>query len=465
MHTQDDTIVALSTTPGSSAIAVIRMSGKSCFSIADEFFVGKIKVLEMQSHSAQFGKLIKDEQTLDEVVLAKFSSPRTYTGEDIVEISCHGSMFIVEAIIELILQKGARLATAGEFTQRAFMNGKLDLSQAEAVADLIASDNAAQHKIAMQQLRGGYSNELKDMREQLINFCALIELELDFSEEDVAFADRTQLQTLLNKLLQKLSALADSFKLGNAIKKGIPVAIVGKPNVGKSTLLNALLNEERAIVSSIAGTTRDTIEDVLQIDGISFRFIDTAGIRSTNDEIENKGIERSLQKIKEAQIVLLLCNVAEHIEDIIEEYKQLDISIEQQVILVLNKADEFVHGVCNAYDVEEALATKTHQKCIAISAKNNLHIDQLKKLLIEVVAYAKHNSNQLVVSNVRHHSAIVQTIASLEEVQLAFNANLSGELLSIDIRRALHTLGSITGDIEVDRDILGTIFGKFCIGK
>jgi tRNA modification GTPase len=465
MVQQKDTIVALSTAPGSSAIAVLRLSGVNAFEICNKIFIAKQSVPDMQSHTSQFGKIIEKDRTIDEVLLAKFSAPKTYTGEDIVEISCHGSMYIVQEVLELIQTQGARLATAGEFTQRAFMNGKLDLSQAEAVADLIASDNAAQHKIAMQQLRGGYSNELKAMREKLINFCALIELELDFSEEDVEFADRTQLENLLTELLIKLNALAESFKFGNAIKKGVPVAIVGKPNVGKSTLLNSLLNEERAIVSSIAGTTRDTIEDVMQIEGISFRFIDTAGIRKTTDEIESKGIERSLQKIKEAQIVLLLCDVSEAIEDIILEYKNLALDEEQHLVIVVNKADEFAHGLCNAYDVEEAIATKTKQTTLAISAKNNLHIDKLKNILVDAMAYAKHNSNQLVVSNSRHHTAIVQTIESLKEVQQAMASKVSGELISIDLRRALSSLGSITGDIEVDRDILGTIFGKFCIGK
>jgi tRNA modification GTPase len=459
----NDTIVALSTAQGSGAIAVIRLSGENAISIVDKCFSGDLQ--SAQTHTVHFGTMTAEGKILDEVVCAVFKAPKSYTGENIVEISCHGSAYITAEIINLLVQHGARLATAGEFTQRAFLSGKLDLSQAEAVADLIASDNAAQHQMALQQLRGGYSAELQQMREQLINFCALIELELDFSQEDVEFADRSQLEKLLEVLLIQLKKLAETFALGNAIKKGIPVAIVGKPNAGKSTLLNALLKEDRAIVSSIAGTTRDTIEDVLNIQGISYRFIDTAGLRDTTDEIESKGIARSLQKIKEAQLILLVCDVAEQVEDIVEAYKTLAHTKEQQVIIVLNKTDVYPHQVCNAYDVEEAVATLTRRPTLAMSAHTNFNVEKLLQLIVESTQQHLQNSSQLIVSNARHFHALNKTIESLQEVQEGMQNNISGDLLSIDIKGALNTLGSITGHIEVDRDILGTIFGKFCIGK
>jgi tRNA modification GTPase len=457
-----DTIVALSTAQGQGAIGVVRLSGSDAFTIADKIFKGA-RLSKSESHTVHFGTIINDNEVLDEVVAAIFKNPKSYTGEDVVEFSCHGSPYIIEQIINLCCAQGARLATPGEFTQRAFMNGKLDLSQAEAVADLIASENAAQHKMAWQQLRGGYGEELKNLREQLINFAALIELELDFSEEDVEFADRTAFEKLIQEIESKLKALAESFKYGNAIKKGIPVAIVGKPNAGKSTLLNALLNEDKAIVSDIAGTTRDVIEDVLTIEGITYRFIDTAGLRTTTDTIENLGIERTLQKAKEADIILLLVDAQDSLDEIIDQYKALKIQANQDLIFLVNKADQI--GVCNAYDVEEALMTKTQLKALAISAKNNLHLEKIPQLLKE--ALLKHNNTQqdIIVSNQRHYQAILQTLDSIAIIKQGMLNGLSGDLLSIDIREALNTLGSITGEVEIDRDILGTIFGKFCIGK
>jgi tRNA modification GTPase len=460
----NDTIVALSTPQGSGALAVVRLSGQRCFAIMHQIFSGT-DLATTASHTIHYGKIVgSDQQAVDEVVVAVYKNPRTYTGEDVVEVSCHGSSYIVTQIINLCCTHGARLATAGEFTQRAFLNGKLDLSQAEAVADLIASDNAAQHKLAWQQLRGGFSDELKVMREQLINFAALIELELDFSQEDVEFADRSALLALLKELTTRLQNLADSFKYGNAIKKGIPVSIVGKPNAGKSTLLNALLKEDKAIVSDIAGTTRDAIEDVMTIDGIAFRFIDTAGLRETSDTIEQIGIARSRQKIQEADIVLLLCDVAEDVKSIVDESAGLELRADQKLIILLNKVDSFVHGTCSAYDVEEAVATLCKQTCLAISSKSNLHLDALCALLSAHVK-ARATTSDIIVSNARHHQAIVKTLDSVQAIDTAMRSGISADLLTTDIRTALHTLGSITGQVEIDRDLLGTIFGKFCIGK
>jgi tRNA modification GTPase len=400
---------------------------------------------------------------IDEVVITLYKGPKSYTGEDTVEISCHGSPYIVTILLQACVELGARIALPGEFTQRAFLNNKLDLSQAEAVADVIASENEAQHKIAMQQLRGGFSKELANMREQLINFAALVELELDFSEEDVEFADRTALKTLLVEIQNHLTKLAESFTYGNAIKKGIPVAIIGQPNAGKSTLLNALLNEDKAIVSAIAGTTRDVIEDILNIDGISFRFIDTAGIRNTTDEIESLGIAKTMQKAKEASIVLLLVDVNQPLNDIVAQYQTLDKQPNQSIIIVVNKIDAI--GVCNGYDVEEAVATTTKNTAIAISAKDGLHIDKLKKLITDSTNINKVSTQGTIVANARHYQAINATLKNISDVQEGMQASLSGDLLSIDIRSALKNLGSITGQVEVDKDILGTIFGKFCIGK
>jgi tRNA modification GTPase len=453
-----ETIVALSTGSTAAAIAIIRLSGPEAFAIIDAIFISNTWA-NAATFTTHFGT-IKAEVVIDEVVIGKYIGPNTYTGQDIVEISCHGSPYIIEQIIDLCITQGARLALPGEFTQRAFKNGKLNLSQAEAVADLIASENEAQHKIAWQQMRGGYNNELKQMREQLINFAALIELELDFSEEDVEFANRDALQLLIKELQGRLQKLASSFKYGNAIKKGVPVAIVGKPNAGKSTLLNALLHEEKAIVSNIPGTTRDVIEDVFVLQGISFRLIDTAGIRDTTDAIESLGIQRTYQKAQQADIVLLLVEARDSVHEIIEQGKQLSLFAHQQLIYLINKID--VTGACDAYDVEEALMTLTGNKALAISAQQPLHLDKLEQLL---VAQVQSTTQDIIVSNQRHYQAIINTLGCLQEVDQAMAAGLSGDLMSIDIRRALQYLGSITGEVEVDRDILGTIFGKFCIGK
>jgi tRNA modification GTPase len=458
-----ETIVALSTPQGIGAIGVLRLSGDKSIAITDQIFKGAL-LQDAKSHTLHFGTIHKQDLTiLDEVVVGVFKNPKSYTGEDIIEISCHGSPYIIEQVLNLCIEQGARLAFAGEFTQRAFLNGKLDLSQAEAVADLIASENTAQHKMAWQQLRGGYAKELQSLRERLINFAALIELELDFSQEDVEFVDRSALEKLLIELQTRLHLLADSFRYGNAIKKGIPVAIIGKPNAGKSTLLNALLNEDKAIVSDIAGTTRDVIEDVITIDGIAYRFIDTAGLRATTDIIENLGIEKTLQKSKEADIILLIVEATDSLDEIVSQYKNIPLEKEQDLIILINKSDDL--GICNAYDVEEAIMTITKKTALAISAKNKIHIDKIPKILAASIKKSNTIQEDIIVSNQRHFQAIKATLTTIEELQIAMKEGLSGDLISVDIRSALKTLGSITGEVEIDRDILGTIFGKFCIGK
>jgi tRNA modification GTPase len=457
-----DTIVAIATPQGVGALGIVRLSGSKALPIANNMFQGK-NIMQYATHSLHVGKLSHNNVFIDEVVLSIFKNPKSFTGEDVVEISCHGSTYILQLIIDACLQLGARLALPGEFTQRAFINGKMDLTQAEAVADVIASENAAQHNIAMQQLRGGFSYELKQLREQLINFTALIELELDFSQEDVEFVDRTALQQLIQNIKTNVQTLAASFQYGNAIKKGIPVAIIGKPNVGKSTLLNAILNEDKAIVSDIAGTTRDAIEDVININGIAYRFIDTAGIRETTDTIESMGIERSLQKAKEATIILLLVEASEAVQDIVEQYKNLQTTATQRVIILVNKIDAV--GACNGYDVEEAVATLTGCTALAIAAKTKMHVDKIPKLLQEATQLQPYNNSSIVITNIRHYNAMQQTLAHIQTIEQGLANNLSGDLLTVDIRHALQSLGSITGDIDMDKDVLGAVFSKFCIGK
>ncbi len=458
----NDTIVALSTPQGSGAIAVIRLSGEMAFEITNKFFKSK-KLSEQESHTAHFG-LIKDENNIviDEVVTTIFKAPKTYTAQNIVEISCHCSDYIIKKIIELAIKNGARLAEAGEFTMRAFLNGKLDLAQAEAVADLIATESESAHRIAMQQVRGGFSAEIQELRNHLIKFASLIELENDFGEEDVEFADRNELIQTVNNIQAKISALIDSFKYGNAIKKGVPVAIVGSPNVGKSTLLNALLNEDKAIVSPIAGTTRDIIEDTIIINGIQFRFIDTAGIRETEDFVENLGIDRSKEQIEKAQIIIYLAEIAEDFEAIVTEYKKL-ISKEQTAIIVLNKSDEL--KTCHTYDIEEAVSTLLNRTTtIAISAKEKTNIDKLKKALIDKVQTENISSNQTIVSNARHHTAFQNAFDSLNNVIYGLENQIPSDIIALDIRHALQYLGEIAGVITTD-DLLDSIFRDFCIGK
>ena len=440
------------------------MSGEQAFDIIDAIFEGKKKIADVKSHTLHFGKIINEQkEIIDEVVVSIYKNPHSYTGEDVVEISCHGSKFIIQKIMELCQQKGAKSAKPGEFTQRAFLNGKLDLSQAESVADIIAAENKVQHEMAFNQMRGGYSAIIEGLRNELIEFAALIELELDFSEEDVEFADREKFSLLITKIKTTVTHLIQSFELGNVLKNGIPVAIVGEPNVGKSTLLNVLLKEEKAIVSDIAGTTRDFIEDTLIIDGVQFRFIDTAGMRATEDTLEAIGIERSYQKLKSAKIVLYLADIQKEYQDIVEDFKLLEINEDQKVIILLNKFDKMSSG--NAFEIVEAIETLTHQKTIVISAAENKNIDKLQTELLKIVQHEKLNFDGIIVTNARHINALKDTLIHLNQIEQGLNQHISGDFLSIDIRMALQSLGEITGTVELDRDILGTIFGKFCIGK
>jgi tRNA modification GTPase len=456
-----DTIIALATPQGTSGIAIIRISGAKAFDITDIFFTGK-KMNAQKTHTSHFGKIMDGNRMIDEVLISIFRNPHSYNGEDTVEIGCHGSPFIIECIINLAVKNGARIAQPGEFTKRAFMNGKLDLSQAEAVADIIASENESQHNIAMQQMRGGYSEKIKELRQELIDFAALMELELDFSEEDVEFADRTKFLALIDTSLVVIHNLIHSFRLGNVIKKGIPVAIVGKPNVGKSTLLNRLLNEEKAIVSEIAGTTRDFIEDTMQLNGITFRFIDTAGIRETMDMLEAKGIERSFQKIKEAEIVLYLVDITESVNDIVSNFQSMSFRPEQKVLILLNKADE-LSSLSSALEIEKAVATLTNNTTLECSAKQGRNIDKLLQLLQETTS-SQYAAYDIIVSNARHMEAFQQAYQSLQLVRRGLEEKISGDFISIDIRSALQSLSSITGQIS-NEDILSAVFSRFCIGK
>lgn len=460
----NDTICALSTAVGVGAIAVIRLSGTKAFEICDSFFKPdkvNIRVSDFDSHTVHHGYFKNGDVPIDEVLLAVFRNPHSYTGEDVAEISCHGSLYIQQQMLETLISGGARLAERGEFTFRAFMNGKFDLSQAEAVADLISSNSKSSHGLALAQMRGGFSSKIKEMRRQLVDFASLLELELDFSEEDVEFADRRKLTNLLANLKTELSLLADSFTLGNVIKQGIPVAIVGKPNVGKSTLLNALLNEERAIVSEIPGTTRDTIEDTITIQGITFRFIDTAGLRSHSaDTIETIGISRTYDKIREASVILYLFDVssveAAEIDEIIAEFEGHINDPRKQFILIGNKTDlmmETPPHIRALFDLET----------IFISAKRKENINLIVESLLRTVK-TDNISDQAIVSNARHFEAITRTLSALDDAEKGFESGLPTDLIATDIRSALHHLGEITGEITTD-EILGNIFGKFCVGK
>lgn len=451
----NDTIVALATPQGVGAIGVIRLSGNRAIEIVNELFPSKNLLLQ-PTHTLHVGLLKKAHIILDEVVIALYKNPKSYTGEDVVEISCHGSAFIQEKIIQTLTESGCRIAKAGEFTQRAFLNGKLDLTQAEAVADLIASNTEASRNTALKSIRGGFSHVLSGLREELIKFSALIELELDFSQEDVEFADRTQLNQLLQNLYVTTQQLLQSFKLGNVIKNGVQVAIIGKPNAGKSTLLNALLNENRAIVSEIAGTTRDTIEEVLNIDGILFRLIDTAGIRThTADVIESIGVERSYEKMKAADLVLYLFDVHEMdaagLETIIASLKAQNI----RYLLIGNKTD--ITG--NAADKFSAIAD-----IIFIAAKENYNIEKLKQELVKAAVEGTIHTESTIVTNARHYDALQKLFSAIQDVQEGVANGLQSDLLALDIRQALHYLGEITGEIT-NEDQLDFIFSKFCIGK
>jgi len=452
----DETIVALATAPGIGAIAVIRLSGPQAITICNALFPSK-DLLQQPSHTLHVGNIVSQGRIIDEVVVSLFKGPRSYTGENVVELSCHGSPYIQQQLIDACIQAGARMAKPGEFTMRAFLNGKLDLAQAESVADLIASHSAASHQTAMQQMRGGFSKELQALREQLIRFSALIELELDFSQEDVEFADRTQLYALIKTAMEVVKHLADSFQMGNVIKHGVNTAIVGKPNAGKSTLLNTLLNENRAIVSDIAGTTRDTIEEVLNIQGVLFRLIDTAGIRESVDTIESIGVQKTLEKIKEAGVVIYLFDVNEVSAEELRRQVALFEEDEINYLLIGNKMD--IPG-------EAAVQEKFNgiPGILFISAKAHDHIDALKEQLVQKVMTGDINTESTIVTNARHYAALQSVLQSLQDVKQGMDSGLPGDLLALDIRRCLHYLGEITGEIT-NEDQLDFIFSKFCIGK
>ncbi|MGB6154110.1 MAG: tRNA uridine-5-carboxymethylaminomethyl(34) synthesis GTPase MnmE [Pricia sp.] len=459
----NDTIVALATPSGAGAIAVIRISGKDAITLAAPFFKsihGK-KLSLQKSHTILLGHIVDGKQTLDEVLLSIFKGPNSYTGENVLEISCHGSPYIQQQIIQLFLRNGCRMADAGEFTLRAFLNGKMDLSQAEAVADLIASENAASHQIAIQQMRGGFSNEIKNLRDELLNFASLIELELDFAEEDVEFADRTAFKALVDKIRTVLRRLIDSFAVGNVIKNGIPVAIVGAPNVGKSTLLNALLNEERALVSEIAGTTRDTIEDEISIGGIGFRFIDTAGIRETEDVVEGMGIKRTFEKIEKSQIVIYLIESPKfavegsqfkvEINNIKTKYPKVPL------LVVANKSDQLSNQ-------EMVFITSEIENVLHLSAKTGEGVATLQEKLLDFVNTGALRNNETIVTNTRHYNSLLKALEEIDKVRSGIDEELPSDLMAIDVREALYHLGEITGQVTND-ELLGNIFANFCIGK
>jgi tRNA modification GTPase len=453
----DDTIVALATPPGVGAIGVLRLSGGKAFDITDKLFTSK-KISAQPSHTLHVGLLKEDNVLLDEVVVSVYKNPTSYTGEDVIEISCHGSAFVQQQILQAIMRKGARLARPGEFTQRAFLNGKLDLIQAEAIADLIASSTAASQKAAMHNMRGKFSEILKDLREQLIQFSSLIELELDFSEEDVEFADRNKFIYLIDQISVVTKQLIDSFALGNVIKNGVSVAIVGKPNAGKSTLLNTLLNDDRAIVSEIAGTTRDTIEETLNINGILFRMIDTAGIREpTADIIENMGITKSLEKIEEADVVLYLFDAGDFDMYDVEKARAELTKQDKDFFLIVNKSD-----IVNIKDLEEKLVAL--RETIFISAKENIGISELKEKLFSSVTKQTPLTENTVITNTRHYEALLEVQTSLAQIKVGLTNNIFIDLLSLEIRKCLYHLGEITGEIT-NEDRLDYIFSKFCIGK
>ncbi|GAB1415241.1 tRNA uridine-5-carboxymethylaminomethyl(34) synthesis GTPase MnmE [Paludibacter sp.] len=462
----NSTIAAISTAPGIGGIAVVRISGTNAIEICDELFKPKNQsnsLINLTANQVVYGQITdKSGEEIDDVLVTIFRAPHSFTGEDVVEISCHGSIFIQQKILQILIENGCRLATPGEFTQRAFLNGKIDLAQAEAVADLIASNSAASHRMAINQMRGGFSNELTQLRTQLLDFVSLIELELDFSEEDVEFADRSKLKELAKDIEQHINKLADSFKVGNALKNGIPVALVGETNVGKSTLLNLLLKEEKAIVSDIHGTTRDTIEDIVNVRGITFRFIDTAGIRKTTDTIETIGIERTFQKIEQASIVLWILDgtqYSEHMEWLTAKIKKK--AEGKKIILIINKIDKVDE---DEREVLNQLFSESDCEKIFISAKKKININTLEEALIRAAQLPEIQVGDVVVSNVRHYEALHRALRAIQRVIENLDSNISGEFLSQDIRECMFYLGEITGQISND-EILGNIFGKFCIGK
>lgn len=459
------TICAISTPQGIGGIAVIRISGNDAIRISDSVFSPKItgkNLISAKPNSLIVGTIKNGSEIIDEVVVAVFRNPHSYTGEDVVEISCHGSVFIQQRLLQLLIERGARLAMPGEFTQRAFLNGKMDLSQAEAVADLISSSTSAAHKTALKQMRGGFSEEIGKLRQQLLKFAALIELELDFSEEDVEFADRTELKALIDQIETLIRKLVDSFRLGNAIKNGIPVAIVGETNVGKSTLLNALLNEEKAIVSDIHGTTRDVIEDVVNIHGTAFRFFDTAGIRETTDEIETLGIERTFNKLRQAEIVLLVVDLTNPDDLVLSRIEKIRSHIENQhLIIVANKNDRALESTRTALS---NLDLKPNEDMVFIAAKSKQNLDELIDRMRETLSLDKVGSEDVIVTNLRHYEALKNAHKAILRIDQGLQSFIPGDLLAQDIRECLYHLGSIIGEVTED-EVLGYIFKHFCIGK
>lgn len=459
-----DTICAVSTAPGAGGIAVIRVSGPEAITICNTIFVPRTAgkdLLSQKAYTLRYGSIRRGEELIDDVLIALFRAPHSFTGEDTIEITCHGSVYIQQQIMQLLIENGCRSALPGEYTQRAFMNGKMDLSQAEAVADLIASTSAGQHRLALNQMRGGFSNELKNLREQLLHITSLMELELDFSDhEELEFADRSELSALATHIETVISRLANSFSVGNAIKNGIPVAIIGETNAGKSTLLNVLLNEEKAIVSDIHGTTRDVIEDTINIQGITFRFIDTAGIRETHDAIESIGIERTFQKLDQANIVLWMIDAVDAPQQIAQLSEKILPRCEgKQLILVFNKADLLADtsGLIPA-DLPENIQT------IFISAKQKENINELQDLLIQAAHIPSLSQNDIIVTNIRHYEALTHALDSIHRVLEGLSSNLSGDFVSQDLRECIFHLSDIVGEVTTDQ-VLGNIFERFCIGK
>lgn len=461
---ESNIIVAVSTPAGIGGIAVIRLSGKGCIELVDSVFRSPTnkKLTEQKANTIHFGSIIKDNVVLDEVLVSVFKSPHSFTGEDVAEISCHGSIFIQQNILQLFISVGASLARPGEFTQRAFINGKMDLTQAESVADLIASSSAATHRLAMNQMRGGFSNKLMELRTELLNFTSLIELELDFSEEDVEFANRERLKEAVRDIEQHIKKLAESFKIGNAVKNGIPVTIIGETNAGKSTLLNLLLHEDKAIVSDIHGTTRDVIEDVISIQGFTFRLIDTAGIRDTLDEIENIGIERTFKKIEQASIVLWVADVGtsdEHLEYLAS--KILPACKGKKLILIFNKVDSI--SVERKIDKMQLFLQEVPDR-IFISAKYEQGAEHLENMLVDAANIPEIGEHDIIVTNMRHYEALENALVAIKRISEGLDLQISGDFIAQDIRECMYYLGEITGNISTD-EILGNIFSRFCIGK
>lgn len=460
----EDTIVAIATPAGNGAIAVIRLSGTDALRITDKVFRSSVrgkKLEDQEPYTVHYGHIVDGKRIIDEVLVSLFRAPRSYTGENVIEISCHGSVYIQQEVVHLFIRHGARLAKPGEYTLRAFLNGKMDLSQAEAVADLVASSSAASHRIAMNQMRGGFSAGIIRLRQELVKFVSLIELELDFSEEDVEFADRTQLKKLLQQISSQISQMMHSFSAGNAIKNGIPVVIAGLPNVGKSTLLNVLLNEDKAIVSDIPGTTRDAIEDVLHIGGYLFRFIDTAGLRQAKDEIETIGVKKTYEKLRSATIILLVVDSGEAVTEIEKQLRALSPHEDQHVVLVANKMDK--QDPAQLKEKLSEFSSRSGCLVIPISAKMKLNLDLLRQSLVDLIQKSA-NEADITITNARHYEALKNASEALSRVNDGLLTGISGDFLSQDIREVLHYLGEITGEIT-DDEILGNIFRNFCIGK